>query len=357
MPRKPAAKVRGVFELPEGSGVWWIQYYDAESKRRREKVGRRGDAIKLYRDRKADALKGIKLPTNLRAAGIKFKELSNAALEFSKHHHEDTRNVESRIKRITPDFGDRSAENIKPSEIDGWIAQNCKTPATGNRYRAVFSLIFREALRNGKVTSNPARLVRQRRESNGRIRYLKPEEETRLRVAMQELFPEHLPELTISIGTGMRLSEQYTLRWKQVDEDRTEVHLPKTKNGDARDIPMNSSVLGAFKSLKRGKPNASVFPIDNPRGWFETARETAKVTDYRWHDNRHTFCSRLTMAGVGLKTIQTLAGHRTISMTARYSHLAPNTLRSAVQLIVVPTATTTATDQDSQFAPVPKERQ
>jgi site-specific recombinase XerD len=348
MPRKETAKkLRGVFEHPAGSGVWWIHYYDADRKRRREKVGRRGAAIDLYRDRKADARKGIKLPTNLRAAGIKFKALTDDVLEFSKRHHKDTRNVESRIKRIEPDFGERNAESIKPAEIDGWISKSCKTPATGNRYRALFSLIFREALRNGKVSSNPARLVRQRHEANGRIRYLKPEEEKSLRSTMQNLFPEHLPELTISIGTGMRLSEQYGLFWKQVDFGRTEIHLLKTKNGDARDIPMNSSVLEAFNSLGRGKPSERVFAIDNPRKWFEIARDTAQVIGYRWHDNRHTFCSRLAMAGVGLKTIQTLAGHKTISMTARYSHLSPNTLRAAVELIAEPTATTTATTKKS----------
>lgn len=57
------------------------------------------------------------------------------------------------------------AEEIKPQEIDAWLTANTKTPATSNRYRALFSLVYREALRNGKVTSNPARLVRQRHEN------------------------------------------------------------------------------------------------------------------------------------------------------------------------------------------------
>jgi len=60
---------------------------------------------------------------------------------------------------------------------------------------------------------------------------------------------------------------------------------------------------------------------------------TVGFTDYIWHCNRHTFCSRLVAAGVSLKTVQVLAGHKTISMTARYSHLAPNTLHSAVECL------------------------
>ena len=52
---------RGIYERPEGSGIWWILYY-VDGKRRREKVGRKSDAIKLYQSRKADALAGRKLP-------------------------------------------------------------------------------------------------------------------------------------------------------------------------------------------------------------------------------------------------------------------------------------------------------
>ena len=169
--------------------------------------------------------------------------------------------------------------------------------------------------------------------------------------------PEHADELTIAIGTGMRLSEQYTLRWGQVDFDRKEIHLPKTKNGEARDVPMNSSVLAAFERPKgTDKPDkgARIFDIKRPRGWFQAAGEKAQLTDFHWHDYRHTFCSRLAMAGVPLKTIQTLAGHKTISITARYAHLAPNSLHAAVELIAVPTATSTATStnkasQDAQM--------
>jgi integrase len=139
----------------------------------------------------------------------------------------------------------------------------------------------------------------------------------------------------IAIGSGMRKSEQYTLTWPQVDFHRREIHLPKTKNNEAREIPMNSDVLGAFENLRgdRKKPAGRVFAIQDPKGWFESARERSSLKNFRWHDCRHTFCSSLAMAGVPLKTIQVLAGHKTIAITARYAHLAPNTLHRAVELI------------------------
>jgi site-specific recombinase XerD len=80
------------------------------------------------------------------------------------------------------------------------------------------------------------------------------------------------------------------------------------------------------------------------RRWFEEALEVAELEDFRWHDLRHTFASRLVMAGVDLRTVQELMGHKTISMTVRYSHLAPTHLQEAVErLTAKPTDTTTDT--------------
>jgi integrase len=239
------------------------------------------------------------------------------------------------MAKLRAEFGERGAESIKPEEIDKWLRANTKTPATANRYRAVMSLAYREGIRNGRVKTNPVPLVRQRRESSGVIRFLLEDEERRLRQYIAEHFPERTADLTIAIGTGMRQSEQYGLTWGQVDFAREEIRLKKTKNGLARTIPMNASVMAAFTSIKgESKPAAStpIFMDGWQRGWWDAATE-AIIPDYRWHDNRHTFCSRLAMKGVNLKVIQTLAGHKTITMTARYAHLDDAALRAAVDML------------------------
>ena len=342
MPRKVQAKATGVWEKIPGSGVWWIRYR-VDGRLKREKVGRKGNAINLYQKRKSDIRAGVKLPDNMKSAGVKFKSLADAILTYSKAHHRDSRNIISRLAKVLPDFGERVADQIKPEEIDAWLTVNTKTPATSNRYRALFSLIYREALRNGKVTSNPARLVRQRHEENGGIRWLTDEEEARLRAVITEHCPEHLPELTISLGTGMRLTEQYKMCWNAVDFERREVGLSRTKNYSGRSIPMNEEVLAAFAELKARNPVAKntdrVFQIENPRRWFTTALDYAGIAKFRWHDCRHTFCSRLAMRGVNLKVIQTLAGHKTIAMTARYAHLDDTSLRVAVNSLAAPSIT------------------
>ena len=170
---------------------------------------------------------------------------------FSKKHHRDFRSVDIRVRKIVAEFREKPVDKIKPAEIDGWLSRVTKTPATSNRYRALFSLIFREAIRNGKAAVNPARLVRQRAENNGRIRFLTAEEESSLREAIRERFPEHEAELTISLGTGMRLSEQYTLTWKNIDFECREINLDRTKNGSPRMIPMNDAVWSAMEEFAK----------------------------------------------------------------------------------------------------------
>jgi site-specific recombinase XerD len=85
------------------------------------------------------------------------------------------------MKFILEAFADRVADEIKPSDIDAWISSHKWSAATKNRYKNVFGKTFKIALADGKVTSNPARMVEQRAENNARIRFLSADEEKRLR--------------------------------------------------------------------------------------------------------------------------------------------------------------------------------
>lgn len=332
--RKDKAKaIRGVWERIQGSNVWWIRFRDADGKLRREKVGRKADAIELLNKRRNERRVGVKMPESLRNAGLRLTVLADDIETYSKAHHRDQKHILSRLKKIREDFGERVADSITPQEIDGWLTKNTNKAGTSNRYRALFSLIFREALRNGKVKGNPARLVQQKREENGVIRWLTDAEEGALRAVLKEHYPKKIPELDIALGTGMRLSEQYGLTWRAIDLAHKEVRLAKTKNYSSRTIPMNSTVQAAFAKLRsrvpKAKKNDEVF-TQFPRIWWKDAMAMCGVADFRWHNCRHTFCSRLAMKGVNLKPIQVLAGHKTIAMTARYAHLDDAALRDAV---------------------------
>ena len=93
---------------------------------------------------------------------------------------------------------------------------------------------------------------------------------------------------------------------------------------------------------------AHLYRKDDTKGareWFEKALDAVGVADFRWHDLRHTFASRLAMAGVDIRTVQELMGHKTIQVTLRYAHLAPQHQLEAVQrLCDTKTAQNGATD-------------
>jgi site-specific recombinase XerD len=338
MPRKVTRKERGVFEKEPGSDIWWIRY-KIDGVERREKVGRRGDAIKLYQLRRSDALRGVKLPANMKHKGVRFKVIAQEAIDwYISHGRKDVRSFRIRMNIILKTFGDRIADQIKPSEIDAWLSEHKCSPATKNRYKNVFGKTFKIALADGKVTSNPARLVEQRPENNARIRFLTDEEEKKLRDVILRRCPKHIQEFDIALNTGMRKGEQFTLEWPEVSMTRKRIRLDETKNGRKREIPMNRTCLGAFETLHAGRPhNGRIFQskfgkdLNDPRMWFELAVEEAKIPHFRWHDLRHTFISRLVMKGVDLRTVQELAGHKTISMTVRYAHLAPEHNQAAIE--------------------------
>jgi site-specific recombinase XerD len=329
---------KGVYEKLPGSGIWWIRYADATGRIRREKAGTKGAAIKLYQKRKTGVLEGKKLPETLRAKRVTFSELSKDALEYSRTHKRSYGDDEIRMAKLTETFSERPADSITPQDIERWLSGRDKLkPATLNRYRALLCLTYRLGVQNGKVQNNPARLVRQRRENNARIRFLSPEEETKLRQVIPENSLHHLPQLDLALHTGLRQGEQYGLTWDCVSFERKSLTIPLSKNGETRHVPLNEAALAALevaKSQRNGQPwvflNCFGQRLVNPRVWFEQAIKDAGIPDFTWHCLRHTFASRLVMAGVDIRTVQELLGHKQISMTVRYAHLAPKHQLAAV---------------------------
>lgn len=350
-------KIRGVFEKVPGSGIWWTQYFDAQGRRRREKAGLKSTAGILYRKRKTEALQGKKLPETLRARQIKFSELAKDAEAYCKANNQGEQFDIYRIGRLVKQFGNRPAE-IPIEDLRQWFGEQDWKDATCNRYKTMLSLIYRIGMENGKVQSNPARLLKRKREDNGRVRFLNqfqpgktdseylkncPDEESRLRAVISRKYATHLPEFEIALNTGMRPSEQYCLTRSRLDLLRRQITIPKSKNGKTRHIPLNSAALAAFKVLRaRSLDDAgAVFvnmhgePLKGYKHWFEAAVSEAGLKDFTWYCLRHTFASRLVMAGVDLRTVAELMGHKTIQMTMRYAHLAPAHQLAAVERLVL----------------------
>lgn len=303
-------------------------------------MGRKSVAIQLYRKRKTEVLAGKKLPERVGVRKASFEELAKDALEYSKAHKLSYADDKVRMAKLKEWLGQRPAESISSQEIERWLS--CKAealkPATLNRYRALLSLTYRLGMQNGKVQLNPARLVRQRREDNGRIRFLSPDEEQALRRVIQGNHPHHESELDLALNAGLRRSEQYSLTWDCGDFERRQLTVLRSKNGARRHIPLNDTTVAALRTAqthRNGNPHvflsSSGVRLFSPRFWFDGAVKHAKLDDFTWHCLRHTFASRLVMAGVDLRTVQELMGHKTIQMTVRYAHLAPQHQFAAVQ--------------------------
>jgi site-specific recombinase XerD len=361
-------------EMP-GSGVWWICYYDGSGRRRREKAGTWTAARDLYIKRKNEALRGKKLPETLRRKTVTFAEIAKDALAYSRAHKRTYGDDVARMERILGWFRDRSADSVTPQEIERHFEESIEeekwAPSTVNHYRSALSLTYRLAIRNGKASSNPARATRHRKEDNSRVRYLTPAEETKLRAVIEMEWAGHVPEFDLALHTGLRLSEMYGLEWQDVDLARRLLLVRRGKNGEARYARINSVAVKALDELRKRSDgtgrvirNLAGEPLCGPRYWFEKAIQKVGIADFHWHDLRHTFASRLAMAGVGLRAIQEAIGHKSIAMTVRYSHLAPDFLLDVVEKLVPKssenradtggtTATTTATgDISSVSVPV-----
>src|SRR5882757_2320006 len=255
---------RGVFEKIRGSKIYWIRFADSTGKIRREKAGSLSAATTLLAKRKTETLQGRKLPETLRIRQIRFEEIAQDALDYSKTNNAkgSHRVDKGRMEVIKKEFRNRIADSITPQEIDRWMASKLsnRAPATVNRYKALLSLTYRLGMANRKVTTNPARLIRQRTENNARIRWLRSDEENRLRTTLGEKYPLRLVELDIALNTGMRQGEQYSLVWDNVDFDLRILTVPRSKHGEKRHIPLNDSALAAFLTAQQNsKPGRAVF--------------------------------------------------------------------------------------------------
>jgi integrase len=352
MERNSRPKERGIFERPKDSSIWWVSYFDSAGKRRREKAGTRSMALTLYHKRKTEALQGKKLPETLRRRQTPLSELLTDAAEYVKQHYRGHRfgadGNDYRYAALKDALGNFAGDSMTPQDIEHGLAKLAERrqwkAASFNRYKAFLSLAYRLGIENQKVQNNPVRFIHKRQESSGRIRWLTADEETKLRAVIQSDYRDEVPAFDLALHTGMRQSEQYRLRWDCVELERRQLTIPRSKHGGIRYIPLDNTALAALVVLRSrsdgdgpvmvlaesGHGYKAGHALKTPKEWFMACCQKAGVADFTWHCLRHTFASRLVMAGVPLRTVQELMGHRTIAMTCRYAHLAPESLQGAV---------------------------
>ncbi len=243
-------------------------------------------------------------------------------------------------------FAGKTLADITPWLIEKYKKERKdkgKSNQTVNLELACLKTLFSKAVTWKKATENPVKEVKMLRVNNARVRFLDDEEEGRL---LAECTGYLHDIIVTALHTGFRRNELLSLRPEDVDFARglVSVRAGYAKNGEGRSVPMSTVLRGMLPRLSRdAKASDSPALFRNHQGAplsayalhasFQTAIKRARLVDFHFHDLRHTFASRLIMAGVDIRTTQELMGHKTIAMTLRYSHLSPDHKRKAIQAL------------------------
>ena len=214
---------------------------------------------------------------------------------------------------------------------------------TANRYVQALGHVFTIAIRDwGWIEQNPIEKVSKYKEPRGRVRFLSDEERKKLLEACKDSDNAYLHTVVIlALSTGARKAEILGLKWQDIDFERKQFVLHKTKNSERRTLPLQGYAYelvkehskvrnlhtdyvfpskNAVKQKKKGEKEVVYKPADIRTAW-ENAIEKAGIKDFRFHDLRHSAASYLAMNGASLAEIADVLGHKTLQMVKRYAHL------------------------------------
>ena len=326
--------------LSRRGNVYWMDYR-VNGKRYRESTGTtlRREAEYIYACRKKEAKEG-KIPEIKKIKSHTLVQLGDNYLEWAKHQ-KCAGNKKDYLRQIIAELGDLDLRDLSTLAVEKFQSKHLKThaPATTNRVLACLKHMISKAVDWDMVTEETLKKVRKvklLKEDNKRLRFLTIEEIQRL----LNYCPSHLkPIVTVALHTGMRKGEILNLQWQQVDLSHGFVLLDKTKNGERREIPIDETLRTMLSKMPHSIESICVFtdrdgnPYKNIHRSFHTALRKAEILNFRFHDLRHTFASHLVMQGVDLTSVKELLGHKSITTTMRYAHLAPGHKRKAVNIL------------------------
>ena len=341
-----------------GSGrKYYVVQYRADGRVRRITLGRHGAVPTETARRRAMAAiseaKGGGDPAaarDERRKAVTMKQLGKRFLEeyVPNHCKPSTAYEYGRSVKffIDPRIGRRKVRDIKRSDIAELHHELRETPYQANRTLGVLSKMFSQAEVWGlrRDGSNPCLHVKRYKEEK-RERFLNAEEFSRLGQVLDEILRDGSETRSAVVAfrllmlTGCRLSEIQKLRWEHVDLEAGELHLPDTKTG-GRAVPLAPSAVRLLETLPRDednlwviagkKPDSHLTDLQHP---WRRIRARANLEDVRIHDLRHSFASRALALGEGLAMIGKLLGHTQVQTTARYAHLARDTVKASAARI------------------------
>lgn len=288
------------------------------------------------------------------------------------------------------EFHNLALVEITPGRIESWRTQKLLetnprtgkpiTPNTVNRQMSDLKACLHRArdIWDLEISDKLDKVKPCKIDHSPKVRYLTADEEKRLREALDareddlrngtivyalrkgdrftystpeqlktRAFADHLkPAVLVSVNTGVRQGELLQLKWENVDFDQKTLTVvgSTSKTGKTRHIPLNDEALSILRGWKKQSgvrsfdgyvfPSLDGEPMSEIGKSWEGLLKRARVKKFRWHDLRHTFASKLVMAGVDLNTVRELLGHSDYKMTLKYAHLAPEHKAAAVAKLV-----------------------
>ncbi len=245
--------------------------------------------------------------------------------------------------QLLPTFAAMPLDRIGRKEVMAWFDSYSRSaPGGANRALATLRQILKHSEVHGHLVTNPASGIRRNPERKLN-RFLSREEADRLHAELDRLVAER-PQRAAQADiirllhfTGCRLSEIRMLKWCEVGADT--LNLGDSKTG-ARKVYLNSEAQRIIARQPRTdsdhvfpSPSDPTLPISRSMQLWFTLRKRAGIEDVRLHDLRHTFASHAVLNGVPLPTVARLLGHRQVSMTLRYAHVADREVEAAAERI------------------------
>lgn len=358
---------------------YWIDYYCKKRRRHREKVG--------TDKRQAEKALGKRLGQiaedkffEARVINKRFSTFAKEALEwYQVNRPKSAQAMAYKVELFNGHFGHHSMDEITRTDVEAFIEKrkselmeqrrggegkpDADHFATINRDIAYLKRIFNLAIDRNHCKTNPCKGIGKEKERE-RVRFLRDEDNEEARLL--EACSSRMRNIVLfALHTGFRRGEIVSLEWSSVDLNRgfIRVEASKAKNSTSRTVPVNAVVREVLEELKGERKRPQGFVFLNAAGkpyqdyavsqQFILAAKRAGLEDFRFHDLRHTFASRLAMRGVELLDLARLLGHKTIQMVMRYSHLTDHRLQSHVDLLTQPLPASKMQPMDTIWSPRP----
>jgi integrase len=370
--------------------TYYLKYLDKDDKQHKRKIGEAGDVLTVAQARimanqlKASITRGEPIEPEKPANRLKLGDFMNDT--YARERLISNPKAGQRtLNMIRSVFGKRFyscyIDELDIKDFNAWRNDRLSSGVkrvTVNKNVIALRAALKWGVENGYFVSNPLQNMKLLKETDAasKVRYLTDDERARLFVALDErearmrdarnshnewraerdlsirpelndVFADYLkPMVILSLYCGIRRGTLLGLLWGDMDFSAEILTMRGEimKGGEILRVPVNSIVLNTLVAWRNQSENIApddlIFPSPRTGGMLKDVKKawlavlkSARIDNFRWHDMRHDFASQLVMKGVDLNTVRELMGHRDITTTQIYAHLAPEHKLKAVEVL------------------------